>query len=113
MPDTETMTGVLATPCPACSGSGRITWKQGIEQLQYSAPCDDCRGSGWIVHAEIPVVPEAAVREETLRWAEALSAACDDRGTATTNGYLIAVCKRLGIDHLRSFATNLRAEVGG
>jgi len=42
-------TGFLATECPACQGNGRISWLQGMEQLSYSADCDDCRGTGWEV----------------------------------------------------------------
>jgi DnaJ-class molecular chaperone len=49
-------TGFLATECPSCEGSGDITWLQGMEQLRYSAPCDDCSGTGWIVDADAPAI---------------------------------------------------------
>lgn len=49
-------TGFLATECPACQGNGRISWKQGMEQLSYSADCDDCRGTGWQVDIDTPAI---------------------------------------------------------
>lgn len=48
--------GVLATPCGAhgCR-DGSAVWLQSFEgrPVEYSAPCDECHGTGYIVHPDI------------------------------------------------------------
>ena len=76
-------TGYLAVACPDCGGSGEVTWRQGMEQLRYSAQCATCNGVGYIVDLDTKAV---SVEDVT----EAVKALCENFPVQEAESYFVA-----------------------